>query len=356
MRLVKWFLLAGLFLLVPAPARAWGPAAHLDFGLIVLSDLALLAPAVAALLKKFPDDFLYGSIAADITVGKNLSPYHLHCHNWQVGFSVLDLAGEECTRAFAWGYLSHLAADVVAHNYFIPYKIVQHYTRRRAPHAYWEVRFDTRVQRETWKTVKALSAHTFRAHDQHLRKILTAPLFPFRINKQLFNSMVLFNHLIKWKRMVDAHARRSKMLLTQEEIEEMHRLSVEKVMDLLTHCQAAGCLAADPTGHRNILIARDIRKRLRQLNLQGRLLDPQTIGDRYRPLFREAMESKLTLPSMMEMIHPSPPPKENASRIKKLRTRISASRERRRQRRSEKKAGQAARGKPRRRLLRRKKK
>ncbi len=43
MRLVKWFLLAGLFLLVPAPAKAWGPAAHLDFGLIVLKDLALLA-------------------------------------------------------------------------------------------------------------------------------------------------------------------------------------------------------------------------------------------------------------------------------------------------------------------------
>jgi hypothetical protein len=352
-------MLAGLFLLLPAPAKAWGPAAHLDFSLIILSNLALLAPAVAALLKKFPDDFLYGSIAADITVGKNLSPYHLHCHNWQVGFSVLDLAEEDDTRAFAWGYLSHLAADVVAHNYFIPYKIVQHYTRRRAPHAYWEVRFDTRIQRETWKVVKALSTRAFKAHDQHLRRILTAPLFPFRINKQLFNSMVLFNHVIKWKRMVDAHARRSKMLLTDEEVEEMHRLSVEKVMDLLVHRQQADCLAADPTGHRNILIARDIRKRLRQLNLQGRLREPQEIGARYRPLFREAIDSKLTLPSMTEMISPTSAPKKKPSRIKKIRTRIGASRKKRKQRRSEKKAKKAAKKaakKPRRKLRRRKKK
>ncbi len=340
MRLLKLLMLAGLFLLVPAPARAWGPAAHLDFGMVVLSDLALLAPAVAALLKKFPDDFLYGSIAADITVGKNLSPYHLHCHNWQVAFSVLDLAEEDSTRAFAWGYLSHLAADVVAHNYFIPYKMVQHYTRRRAPHAYWELRFDTRVTRKTWGVVKALSTHSFKAHDQHLRRILTAPLFPFRINKQLFNSMVLFNHLVRWKRMVDAHARRSKMLLTAEEVEEMHRLSVEKVMDLLINCQQAGCLAADPTGHRNILIARDIRKRLRQLNLQCRLLDPQEIGERYRPLFREAIDSKLTLPSMHELTNPDiplPPPT-------------------RKQRRQEKKARKASKKKPRAKLLRRKKK
>jgi hypothetical protein len=340
MRLLKLMMLAGLFLLVPAPAWAWGPAAHLDFGLVVLSDLALLAPAVAALLKKFPDDFLYGSIAADITVGKNLSPYHLHCHNWQVGFSILDLAEEDRTRAFAWGYLSHLAADVVAHNYFIPYKIVQHYTRRRAPHAYWEVRFDTRVTRKTWSVVRSLSARSFKLHDRHLRRILTAPLFPFRINKQLFNSMVLFNHVVRWKRMVDAHARRSKMLLTAEEVEEMHRLSVEKVLDLLIHRQQAGCLAADPTGHRNILIARDIRKRLRRLDLQGRLLDPQEIGDRYRPLFREAIDSKLTLPSMRELTDPDAPLPQPT----------------RKQRRQEKKARKAGGKPPRRRLLRRKKK
>ena len=333
MRFFKCLMLAGLFLLMPAPAKAWGPAAHLDFGMIILSNLALLSPAVAALLRKFPDDFLYGSIAADITVGKNLSPYHLHCHNWQVAFSILDLAEEDDTRAFAWGYLSHLAADVVAHNYFIPYKIVQHYTRRRAPHAYWEVRFDTRIQRETWKVVKALSARAFKAHDQHLRRILTAPLFPFRINKQLFNSMVLFNHLVRWKRMVDAHARRSKMLLTEEEVKEMHRLSVEKVMDLLANCQQAECLAADPTGHRNILIARDIRKRLRKLNLQGRLRDPQEIGARYRPLFREAIDSKLTLPSMHELVNPDAPPPRPT----------------RKQRRQAKKAAKKAARKPRRR-------
>ena len=115
MNRIKCLLLAGLFVLLPADAWAWGPAAHLDFGLHLLRDLTLVAPAVAGLLRRFADDFLYGNLAADITIGKNFSPYYLHCHNWQVGLSVLDLAEDDATRSFAWGYLAHLAADIVLH-------------------------------------------------------------------------------------------------------------------------------------------------------------------------------------------------------------------------------------------------
>jgi hypothetical protein len=36
-------------------------------------------------------------------------------------------------------------------------------------------------------------------------------------------------------------------------------------------------------------------------------LNPDGIGDRFRPLFREAMSSKLSLPSMLELINPDAP-------------------------------------------------
>jgi hypothetical protein len=295
---------ATFFLLIPSKALAWGPAAHLEFGLIALKDLALLAPAVAVLLKKFPEDFHYGCMAADITLGKFLSPYHLHCHNWQVGFTVLERAESDRTRAFAWGYLSHLAADTVAHNYFVPYKIIEQVQRRRAYHAYWEIRFDARVKEETWELARRLSTRAFKEHDRFMRKILIDPfpLLPFRVNKQIFNSMVVFNRLLRWQRMVKEQLSRKSRSLSDEEVEEIRGLCTDRVIDLLRNGAQAACLLSDPTGYRNIIIARDVRKRLRELHLQGRLLNPGEIGERFKQLFREALnDDKLSLPSLQEL-------------------------------------------------------
>ncbi len=308
MRALSILSAALLLLLVDTPAWAWGPAAHLDLGLAVLGDLALVAPAVAALLRRHADDFLYGSLAADITIGKNLSPYQLHCHNWQVALPVLELAEHDTTRAFAWGYLSHLAADTVAHNYFVPYKTVEHFARRGAAHTYWELRFDAHVPHTAWQAGRRLSMRAFAEHDRHLRKILTGPLFPFSINKQLFNSMVLFSRLRRWRRTAEAHTRRTQRVLTDQEWQEVRAMSLERVRDLLARGTAAACLQSDPTGHRNLLIATELRRRLRRLKRQQRLIEPETIGARFRPLFRDSIEAKLDLPSLLELIDPDKPP------------------------------------------------
>ncbi len=307
MRALSILSAALLLLLVDTPALAWGPATHLDLGLAVLADLALVAPAVAALLRRHADDFLYGSLAADITIGKNLSPYQLHCHNWQVALPVLELAEDDATRAFAWGYLSHLAADTVAHNYFVPYKTVEHFARRGAAHTYWELRFDAHVPHQAWQAGRRLSMRAFVAHDRHLRKILTGPLFPFSINKQLFNSMVLFSRLRRWRRTAEAHTRRTQRVLTEQEWQEARTMSLDRVRDLLARGPAAACLQSDPTGHRNLLIATELRRRLRRLRRQQRLIEPETVGARFKPLFRDSIEAKLELPSLLDFTDPDKP-------------------------------------------------
>lgn len=35
----------------------------------------------------------------------------------------MERAREAPLQAFAWGYLAHLAADVVAHNHFVPLQL-----------------------------------------------------------------------------------------------------------------------------------------------------------------------------------------------------------------------------------------
>jgi hypothetical protein len=65
-------------LAVPSPALAWGPMAHLGFGVEALSRLASVPAPTRSLLSEFGNEFLYGSLAADIVVGKNLAPYVYH--------------------------------------------------------------------------------------------------------------------------------------------------------------------------------------------------------------------------------------------------------------------------------------
>src|SRR5262245_18404865 len=108
----------------PKLAIAWGPATHIDFGLQVLRNAAILAPCLRQLLRRYPDDYLYGCGAAVIVVGKNFAKYLYHCHNWQVGLRVLDTAADERQKTLCYGFLPHLAADIVALNFFVPYNTV----------------------------------------------------------------------------------------------------------------------------------------------------------------------------------------------------------------------------------------
>ena len=50
----------------------------------------LLPAAIAELLRAFPYDFLYGSIAADTSIAKKYAPVGRHCHSWTVGLEIYD--------------------------------------------------------------------------------------------------------------------------------------------------------------------------------------------------------------------------------------------------------------------------
>ena len=101
-------------------------------GEAVMRSLALLPPAIAELLREFPRDFLYGSIAADTSIAKKYAPVGRHCHSWNVGMEIFDRARGDALRAFGLGYLAHLAADSVAHNYFVPTAARGHVEHRGA--------------------------------------------------------------------------------------------------------------------------------------------------------------------------------------------------------------------------------
>src|SRR5208337_4442014 len=131
-------------LLIPQPAFAWGPVTHIALGMQVLATVITPDHPLQAALLKAPEVFLYGSLAPDIVQGRRLqSRLRRHSHNWDTGFALLQSASGDQQLAFAMGYLAHLGADVVAHNFFLPACLIGNFGSRFGGHIYTEACFDS---------------------------------------------------------------------------------------------------------------------------------------------------------------------------------------------------------------------
>lgn len=260
-----------VLLLLPDSSFAWGPGFHLQLGTTVLANLHLLPPAVASLIGNFPNDFLYGSISADITLGKKYSSYLLHCHRWHVGKRLLEKGATDSQRACAYGYLSHLAADVVSHCYYVPLSIMRSYQSIVMKHAYWEVRFDSFTPADIWEKGRRVALDHFQENDELLRREIANTLFSFGTNKKIFNSILLVARLEKWQQLITAMHEVSRFQLDKEEIAEFTRLSEQAVLETLVDIDSSSWLAADPTGEQALKAAATVRKNLRLLYQSGKI-------------------------------------------------------------------------------------
>ncbi len=287
-------------LLLPDDAWAWGPLAHLEFSQTVLSRLDLLPASLRILLGKCGNEFLYGSLAADIVVGKNLARYAVHCHNWKVGWGVFEKARGEPQRAFALGFLSHLAADTVAHNYYVPYKTVQGFPVRSTGHAYWELRYDRMLGAELWKTARRVTDASLRRHDDFLQEaLLGSYVIPFGVSRRMFGQLLLAAKMKKWQQMSALYARErsgADLSLTAEEVEDTKRLAVEQIVGMLSEGVRSRSNQADPTGGRNLHLAFELRQRLRREDLPDG--EARDLVRRTRSAFRVAIDGKLVLPEL----------------------------------------------------------
>ncbi len=261
-----------IFCSLPTDAFAWGVGVHLSLGSCILTAPDLLPRALQALLAAQPMAFLYGCVAADITLGKKFTHYLDHCHNWRVGRQILDHARQEspAAEACAYGYLAHLAADTVAHNYYVPLKLSMTYNSVLHNHAYWEIRAELGMADEIWDLAQELSHRDNRDLDQMLSRIVSKTIFSFGTNKQLFNSMMLVSRLQRWHKVMQTVANRSKWQLDDTEHSEYLLLGVEAINGILGD-KKSPYWNADPTGDRALTAAKMIRKNMNLLWLDGKL-------------------------------------------------------------------------------------
>ena len=256
-------LLAVAVLLVaifPTDGWAWSPGTHVFLGQAVLANLDLIPQAIAATLQAFPLDFLYGSIAADTSFAKKYVPAGRHSHSWHVGEEIVELAGTEPLRAFGLGYLAHLAADVVAHNYFVPRQLVLTSSTRALGHSYWEARFDTHVGEESARRAKEVIRLDHSANDEHLDRIISPTIFSLRTSRRLFRGMVHLTDLTDWQRVVQLAAQNSRWDLADIDVERHMATAYDLVMDALIAGNGARARRYDPSGVTALQAAKRMRR------------------------------------------------------------------------------------------------
>ncbi|MBX7119582.1 MAG: zinc dependent phospholipase C family protein [Gemmatimonadaceae bacterium] len=250
-----------LLALLPSDAWAWTPGTHILLGESLLRAADVLLPAgLASLLKAYPYDFLYGSIAADTSFAKRYARVGQHCHHWPVADDILGRARDDALRAFGYGYLAHLAADVVAHNHFVPHQLAISGATAGAGHSYWEARFES-VTGDRWpRRAREVILLDHQRADEHLDRILSPTIFSTRTNRRIFRGMVTVNDLASWQRVLAAVAARSRVPLRDATVAAHLERSFDYIVDLLAHGEASTPRRFDPSGEAALREAKQLRK------------------------------------------------------------------------------------------------
>ena len=246
--------------LLPGVAHAWTPGTHVFLGEAVLRSLEHLPEAVAALLRAYPYDFLYGSIAADTSLAKKYVPTGRHCHSWNVGYEIHERANDEPLRAFALGYLAHLAADTIAHNYYVPRQLAVTSSTAALGHSYWESRIDTHIGERFPRRAREVILLDHTRSDEHLDRILSPTIFSTPTNRRIFRGMVYVTDTESWQRIFQLVEENSRWDLPDGEVARYLVRSYDYVMDFLVRLDASEPTSLDPSGDEALREAKRIRR------------------------------------------------------------------------------------------------
>ncbi len=259
-------------LLDSEPVLAWGPATHVRLASDVLLNLNALTPVVAGILSKFATDFLYGNIAADVIFAKRLSKVKQFCHHWSTGFALLESAETPADKAFAYGYLTHLACDTVAHNKYIPRQVTVTGTTRSVGHIYWELRADAGVETAYWNRLRQTVRTAFPDHDAVMARQLDHGVLPFEMNRRLFNRMHRLQSERWWYRTVRVWDHVARWELSNELLNHYRREAAECALGILRDGHKSPLLHVDPSGSLALYYTKHTRRYIRKMRRAGLLL------------------------------------------------------------------------------------
>ena len=257
---LKVFSITSCIILITSDhAYAWGAGIHIMGGSYILDHLNLVLPQVADILRKYPYDYLYGCISADIFIGKGSRRRDDHCHNWSIAMKMLEIADSPWHFSFAYGYLSHLCADIIAHNFYVPNQLYLTTSTKKFGHIYWEYRSDVHIEKKYWKLAKKIISRQNFHNDEFMKEIFKSKIVPFHTKKRLYTQSIKLGDLERWQDMVSLISRNSRWDIPKNYIRYLQKLSLNLILDFLNHPGNSVCLNYDPVGSDNIKTAKKKR-------------------------------------------------------------------------------------------------
>lgn len=265
-----WYVVAALALLVTADqALAWGPATHIALGRSILEQLALIPAGIAAILASHGCAYLYGNVAADIVFAKRMSRVKQSCHHWSTALRVLESASDDRGRAFAYGYLSHLAADTVAHGKFVPRQIMLSGSSVNFGHFYWELRADATQTAEVWDAAEGVLSADHEHHHYELSGHLTDTLLSYDVNRILFERINAMAFRRGFRMTMGAWNRYSRHGLCSTDLTGYQNECVDRIQSVLSNPTASPILREDPNGTSELMRVRSQKRDNRRIGRAG---------------------------------------------------------------------------------------
>jgi hypothetical protein len=250
--------------------------------------------AIGELLAAYPTDFLYGSIAADTSIAKKYAEVGRHCHSWRVGLEIHDEAEPPSLRAFGLGYLAHLAADVVAHNFFVPRQLAVTSSTTALGHSYWESRIDTHLGDPWPRRARELLSVDHSTADHHLDRILSPTLFGTQTNRRIFRGMVYVTDSESWQRIFQLVSEKSRWDLSDAEVGRYLARSFDYLVDVFNRWDQSDAFRFDPSGDAPL---RDAKKVRRQARREGGDVRAALEADRLFGMPETALRHAASLPT-----------------------------------------------------------
>jgi hypothetical protein len=294
--------------LTPGEGWAWGPGTHIALGEAILGASHLLPAAVASVIGRYPLHFLYGSIAADISLAKKYVPEGRHCHNWHVGEEILNSAPDESLRSVGYGYLAHLAADTIAHNVYVPRRLLLTSTTAALGHTYWEHRMDMHMGEDYMgKARRLVTSHDHTLADDLMNDVLSSTIFSFKTNRRIFRGMLVFQDDQRWRQIFDMMLRRSRFDLPEPLVERYRAYSFDYIMGYFREGPASMAASLDPVGELNLNLAKKVRRRVLAGDREGDPALLEEAAEEFFPFPEEPLRFWPDAPGPAALDHLLPP-------------------------------------------------
>ena len=272
-------------------AWAWGPATHLHYGMLALSHLSEVAEPMRSLLSSQVLPFLYGCVSADIVLAKKLGRAMTHCHRWDNGIELIEGTENPRIKAFAVGYVSHLAADTISHNCYVPSKTIESYDGGILKHVYWELLFDKKVTTpKTLSLFQEIISGDYEDCDEYLESRIPVRLFDFSTNKKIFNQLLMLQGLHHWQKLWTKLSRENPWTLEDREVKVFTERALGAILSFLNEERNSIYVKVDPTGQERLQGAHTLRRHYRKTLGKNRAVPASIVREAVDRFAREPFE------------------------------------------------------------------